>query len=157
MSLAEYNPPSRDVPLGTTSIKLVGLSFQAISILVQEHAPDLDTVWALIKKSDVLQEGDVKRLALSLAVDAPGLCANIIALAANEPQNAEQAAKIPAPTQIALLVDIMDMTFTEVGGVKKFKEMVANLLGTLMVKMPSKVAVVKAAVTAAKKAQKKPR
>ncbi len=129
MSLSAYKPETRVVMLGAQAVEVRGLGLDAISVLVREHFPDLDSLIDLFKKGDNFDFSDMAAIALSIASRAPGLSANIIALAADEPESASNAMKIPAPSQVKLLVEIFEITFTEVGGVKKAMEMIAGLLG----------------------------
>lgn len=133
MSLAEYKPPSREVPLGDTALRLEGLSLEHIAILVREHLPDMEALIEVFSGSGVKDTDDFKKVAFALVTQAPGFAANVIALAAGEPDSAENAFRIPAPKQIELITVIGDLTFTEVGGVKKALEMVAGLLSAMKV------------------------
>lgn len=133
MSLASYQPPSRKVPLGDTTLRLEGLSLEHFAILVREHLPDLDALAELFAGGSVQSTQDFQKVALAIVTQAPGFAANVIALSAGEPDQAENAMRIPAPTQIDMLVTIGDLTFTEVGGVKKAVETVAALLQAMNV------------------------
>jgi hypothetical protein len=134
MSLANYKPPSRDVPLGDTSLHLEGLSLEHIAILVREHLPDLEALLEVFTSAGAKDVEDFKKIAFALVTQAPGFVANLIALSAGEPDSAEQAMKISAAKQIEILLAIGDLTFTEVGGIKKALEMVAGLLSAMNVK-----------------------
>ena len=60
--------------------------------------------------------------------NAPGLGANIIALASDEPTEAKRAMKLPIDIQVQALMDVAELSITEVGGVGKLMEMITNLL-----------------------------
>lgn len=142
MSLSQYKPETRTVVLSEAStVHLRGLGLVGISVLVREHFPDLDAIIALFKRDQAIAAGDIGAIALSLTTHAPGLVANVIAIAADEPEQADVVMTMPAPTQIKLLTVILELTFTEVGGIKKAWEMVADLLG--MAKMMAPQAAVK--------------
>lgn len=141
MTLANYKAPSREMVLGDTSIHLVGLSLEHITILVREHLSDLEAIVEIISGGESLDQiQDFKNVAFSLVTQAPGLAANIIAIAANEPDQAEAVMRIPAPTQIEILLAIGDLTFMEVGGIKKAMGSVAGLLGAMDTKLKAKMA-----------------
>ena len=130
MSLASYQPPSREVPLGGTTLHLEGLSLEHFAILVREHLPDLDALVELFSGNNVQSTEDFQKVALAIVTQAPGFAGNVIALS---PEAAEKAMRIPAPTQIEMLVAIGDLTFTEVGGIKKAMGTVAGLLQAMNV------------------------
>lgn len=134
MSLANYKPPSRDVPLGDTTLHLEGLSLEHVAILVREHLPDLEALFEVFAGAGTQTVEDFQRIAFALVTQAPGFAANLIALAAGEPKAAENAMRIPAPTQVDLIVAIGDLTFVEVGGVKKSLGTIAGLLGAMNLK-----------------------
>lgn len=128
MPLAGYKPETRVVALGGDNTMIVrGLSLSDVSVLVREHLPDLDAVFDLFQGIETMTPEQFRPLALSIASQAPGFAANVIALAAGE-GSASDAERLPAPVQVQALLDIGELTFSEVGGVKKFGEMVASLL-----------------------------
>lgn len=140
MSLATYTPPSRAVSLGgDNSFTVTGLSLQSIEILVRTHLPDIEELFELFMSGGNFTNDDLKRLALTLATRAPGFTANLIALAAGETDATENAARLPFPVQLQALADIAELTFAEVGGIKKFVETVAGLLSSMKIKVPPQV------------------
>lgn len=129
MSLADFAPQRRDVMLnGATLFSIRGLSFVEFETLIRTHFPDLDGIADLWDKFGDASFDDIAPFFVALTSQAPGLVANIIALAADEPHAAPQAIKIPAPAQIKILLDITDLTFNEVGGVKKALAHVAPMV-----------------------------
>lgn len=140
MSLANYTPPSRTVSLGgDNSFNVNGLSLQSIEILVRTHLPDVEELFELFMDGGNFTTDDLKRLALTLATRAPGFTANVIALGAGETDATENAARLPFPIQLQALAEIAELTFAEVGGIKKFVETVAGLLSSMKIKVPPKV------------------
>lgn len=141
MSLSQYKPETRTVVLSeASSVHLHGLGLVGISVLVREHFPDLDALIALFQRDESIAAGDMKGIALSLTTHAPGLVANVIAIAADEPDQAPVVMTMPAPLQIKLLTDILELTFTEVGGIKKAWGMFADLLGMAKMMAPQAAA-----------------
>ncbi len=135
MGLADYQPETRVIPVKGGSFEVKGLSLTDFTTLVRYHLPDLEALYALgadvMSGKTELEEGDITSLAVAFCDQAPGFVANLIALAAGEADNKkaiESAFKLPAPLQVKVLVDIADLTFMEVGGVKKGLESVAGLL-----------------------------
>lgn len=129
MSLAAYQPPRVEVELGEETVSVSGLSLESITTLVRTHLPDLEALFDLMQAGDNLKGEDVMKLAAALVSQAPGFAANVIALGCGEPDQVAQAEKIPGPKQMELLVTIGNLTFQEVGGVKKSWEMITGLLG----------------------------
>lgn len=129
MSLQDYEVPTRTVPLGQKgqSVKLTGLSLEGIAILIREHQPDLEGIYEMFVQAEKLSDGDWLKMAASIASQAPGLVANIIAVSANEPESAPIVMKMPIPLQVDLLVAAGEMTFSEPGSVKKTLQMVMGL------------------------------
>lgn len=128
MPLAGYQPARRAIEIGTDSFHVKGLGLSDISILVREHFPDLDAVFDLFQAGSAdLNIEQMQKLAMVVVSQAPGLAANIIALAAGE-GDASDAEKLPAPVQVKALIEIGDLTFQDVGGPKKGLELIVALL-----------------------------
>lgn len=129
MPLAGYQPATREVQLGAgNSFHVKGLSLNDLAVLIREHFPDLDAVVDLVGNFNTITSDQFEPLVLSVVSQAPGFAANVIALAAGE-GDASDAEKLPGPIQVKALLDIGELTFNEVGGVKKAWEMIAALLG----------------------------
>lgn len=128
MPLAGYKSPSRTVSLGGgQSCEVRGLSFDDFAALLRTHLPDLEAIFDLFTNIEGVSRDQFDNVAATLIAQAPGLVANVIALAAGE-GDASDAERLPGPIQLNLLNEIGDLTFTEAGGVKKFMEMIAALL-----------------------------
>jgi hypothetical protein len=135
MSFAHYKAPKRVFPMSDKegqSVTLTGLSLVAIASLLEEHIDDLESLWSLAFSGRSISVNDYDTLAPILMTHAPGLVANIIALAAGLPEEAPLVEKMSAPRQIEMLIAIGDLTFEEVGGVKKCMEMVSGLMKNMM-------------------------
>lgn len=135
MGLAEYQQETRAVQLKGGSFEVRGLSLTDITDLVRYHLPDLEAFYALgaevMQGKKELDETDIGKLVVSICEQAPGFVANLIAIGAGEGKNQaaiDNAYKLPVGIQIKIVMDIADLTFMEVGGVKKGLESVAGLL-----------------------------
>jgi len=134
MSLADYQPETRVVQLKGGSFLVKGLALTEFTTLIRHHLPDIEALFALgsnvLSGKTELTEDDLTKLAVTLSEQAPGFVANLIAVAAGETDEKaiENAGRLPFPVQVKTLVDIADLTFSEVGGVKKALESVAGLL-----------------------------
>lgn len=144
MPLAGYQPEVREVPIANGNVMhLRAMNVADFAVLLREHFPDIDGVFDLFQGGlDKMNADQFKPLALMLISQAPGLVANIIAVAAGE-GDASDAEKLPAPIQVKALLAIGELTFMEVGGVKKFVGEIAALLTNeqvknLMTKIPRK-------------------
>jgi hypothetical protein len=128
MPLAGYSPETRTIRVGnTTSFDVRGLSLTDVAVLIREHFPDLDAIVDLFGDFDKITAADIRPVVIAIVSQAPGLAANVIALAAGE-GDASDAAKLPGPVQVSALVNIGELTFTDVGGVGKAWETIAALL-----------------------------
>lgn len=127
--LADLSIEQRPVVTKGGSFHVKGLSFVSLTTLIRTHLPDLEALFDLWQQSDAVKDSDIEVLALTLAEQAPGFVANAIALAAGEPEQADVAEKLPFPVQVQALTDIFELTFDDVGGIKKFLPTVAKLLG----------------------------
>lgn len=134
MSLAEYKAEHRVITLKGGSFEVKGLSLDAFTTLVRTHLPDLESLFALIDstlqgKAD-LNELDIEKLVMTFAEQAPGFSASVITLASGESGEAAIAGarSLPFPVQVNTLIEIVDLTFSEVGGVKKAFESITGLL-----------------------------
>lgn len=128
MPLAGYQPETREVQIGKgQSVALRGLSLNHLAVLIREHFPDIDGIVELFQGKVDFKKTSIDAVVLAVVSQAPGLAANLIALAAGE-GDASDAEKIPGPVQVKILTVIGELTFTEVGGVGKAMEMLAALL-----------------------------
>lgn len=128
MPLAGYQPEQREIVLsGNQSFHVRGLSLNDLSILIRTHFDDLDALFDLFDNVEKMEAKDWQPLAASIVGNAPGFAANVIALAAGE-GTASDAERLPFPTQVKALLEIGELTFTEVGGVGKAVELLAGLL-----------------------------
>lgn len=134
MGLKEYQPLRHEIVLGGSSFHVRGLSLDDVSRLVNHHLPDLEALFELVASSDKIDFDNLRPLVVPIIQQAPGLAANLIALAADEPDEAQRAATLPFPVQVDTLVKIGDLTFHEVGGVGKAMETITALLSKTSLK-----------------------
>lgn len=127
--LADYQVERREFDLKGGSFSVSGLSLTEIEVLLRTHLPDLETLFDLFAHIENVSNEDMHKIILAVVNQAPGFAANVIAMAAGEPQCAPIAQRLAGPLQVEILKAIGELTFSEVGGVKKFLETVAAMFG----------------------------
>ena len=131
MSLADFQPERITVKSKNFSMAVRGLSLIDCSALLRTHMSDLESLFEMYEQeAQGLSFGNVAvaRYATRLISDAPGLVAHIIALACDEPEQLDNARRLPMIVQINALKAIGTLTFEEVGGVKKLIEELSGLV-----------------------------
>lgn len=132
MSLAEFSPTTKPIQhKNKTLMEVRGLSFLDLSEILRVHRDDLEGLFAMYEKESAgmtFTNMAMARYATNLIADAPGLVAHIIALACDEPEQVNNAKRLPLTVQIDALKAIGALTFEEVGGVKKFMKEAVSLL-----------------------------
>lgn len=131
MTLAAFQPETLLVKTKKVSFEVRGLSIMDISSLLRVHMNDLEALFTMYEQEAAgMSFGNVAlaRYATRLISDAPGLVAHIIALACDEPEQVNNASRLPMIAQIEALKKIGTLTFEEVGGVKKLIEQMAELV-----------------------------
>jgi hypothetical protein len=128
--LADFEFDRRELNFKGGSFFLEGLSLESFAVLIRTHLKDLEGIFDLFKnhKGD-LKDEDVQNLIVAAIEETPGFVANVIALAAREPTAAPQAIRLPFPIQVEALNIILELTFDEVGGIKKFMPSLVRLIG----------------------------
>lgn len=135
--LANYKAETRVITLGDSAVTVTGLSLNSFTQIVTTHFDDLEAIFDLITsvtsgKSDI-SEQDIATVIGKALSEAPGLVANLICVAANETGDVAHNAvlTIPFPKQFEMMMVIVDMTFKEVGGIKKSIEQITMLIKTV--------------------------
>lgn len=134
MAFSDYQPERRAVTVkGQELGQVQGLSLESLATLVQTHLPDMEAVVEIFDRNNAGQLVTAQewlKLAVPLISQAPGLAANIIAIAGDEPTAAPMIQKWPGSVQAAALFDIFELTFSEVGQVKKLVGLIATIKQT---------------------------
>ena len=111
-----------------------GLSFDKFAKLINTHLNDIEAIIALVESASNgltdLNESNIEKIVVAAAEEAPGLVANIIAAASGEtdPRAVAAAASLSLPVQFQVMMAIIDLTFSEVGGIKKSWEIITSLM-----------------------------
>jgi len=126
MPLSDFVPDTKDVVYrGKTLVTVRGLHLGDVGVLMRRHIDDLRTLYRMFDPSGKLlpSEVDIDGLLFSLITYAPETAAKMIALASDEPENTEQAKRLPAPLQLQILIEIVKLTFEDTGGPLEFGAM----------------------------------
>lgn len=141
MALSDYTPECRQVMHhGKPLFTVEGLSLETLAVLVKTHLPDLESVFDIVLKGEHEEEtyqDQLSRIATGLALSAPGLVSNIIAVSSGEELTEDLvrvAGRLPFPVQVQAMIDIGSLTFDEAGGIKKSIESLMILLVRLRTK-----------------------
>lgn len=131
--LANYTPERAEVAFKGGVLRVRGLTLDDIGLLIRAHLPEFEQMFAIYRGAmDGPAAGDpAARLVLAFAQDAPRLCAQVIAIAADEPDMADAAMRLPFPTVIDALTKIGRLTFEDIGGPVPFANALAGLIGGL--------------------------
>lgn len=135
MGLQNYIPERHQISIGgENTMSIRGLALSDISTLINAHLPDIEALFDLFFSGNHVHTDDMRPLVMGIVKDAPGFAANLIAVAADEREAAQQAEMLPFPIQVNAILKIGDLTFKEVGGVKKGMEGLAALLNLDQIK-----------------------
>ena len=130
MSLADYEPIRASVEFKGGSLQVRGLALDDIALLMRGHLDDLNPLVDLYMQESQ-KENDISAMAkhiIALVREAPGLVANMIAMASDEPDLVDKARTLPMAVQIKAVQQIGVLTFEEAGGPKKFVESLIGLV-----------------------------
>lgn len=130
MALVDYQPERSTVSFKGGEFSVRGLALDDIALLMRHHLRDINALVDIFGKdvTDEVAVAAVAQHAIALIREAPGLVANMISLASDEPDSVDAARRLLMPTQVRALEEIARLTFDEAGGPKKFIESLMVLL-----------------------------
>jgi hypothetical protein len=134
MSLKDLQLPKSEVQIpGGGSFTVRGLSFTDLRTLFAKYSVDMNDLFELVTagKGTEINAEDAGVAAATLLNKAPAMAADVICLAAGEPEAYETVLMLPFPVQTEALTIIGKATFGTEGGVKKFLQTASVLLGGL--------------------------
>lgn len=135
MSLRDYVIATRSIKLPREqSLSIRALGFDDIQHLLINRGGLVDKALQLFDASGFKQDAsdaEVRTFGASLLATLPELVAEIIAVAADEPELADKARRLPAPVQLEALMGAYELTFAEPDSVKNFFDRLASLMTSI--------------------------
>ncbi len=130
MSLADFQPARETVAFKGGEFSVRGLALDDVAVLMRHHMSDIDALVNAFASDTTPEMAStvVVQHAITLIKEAPGLVANLIALASDEPDSVDNARRLGIAVQVRAIEAIAKLTFDEAGGPKKFVESLVNLL-----------------------------
>ena len=129
MSLAAWVPLSDTVSVpaadGPVEIRLFGLSADSIAFLAADNEKTVGALYAALIAGELTRD-NLPEIIATLASEAPIFVANVIAFGAQEPDQQEQAARLPIGVQVEAVEKIFALTFAGDFPLKKSREIVAK-------------------------------
>lgn len=112
-------------------VEVRGLSFNDFTQLFVKHGKGLDQLFNFIEAGagqlEAAASKDIKTFGSGFIMRAPELVAQLIAVAADSPDQAPKVAQLPLPVQIKCLEAIYRMTVEEAGGLADFMQLVLRI------------------------------
>jgi len=129
MALRDIKIPTVTIAAPGGEFTVRGLSLDDVAWLVQRHGAALNALFArfVAEEHELTAEG-VSEVALPVIQEAPGLAAELIACAADDPQARDVVRTLPFPVQVEAVEQIAQLTFHAEGGPKKFVETVIRMM-----------------------------
>lgn len=125
MGLSDYTPHRVTIEhRGAPLLAVRGLGFDDVSVLFRAHLDSIQVMVSGFKNANGL---GTDLFFMELITTAPDVAFDVIALAADEPDYAAQARKLPVGLQIKILQEILTLTLEDIGGPKAFVALVSSV------------------------------
>lgn len=134
MSLKDFQIATRSVAFRGQSLVIRGLALNDISHLIREYLAEINTLFGLYEKEETRETAAAQsvQFAVTIIKETPNLVAQLIVLATDSPQDTlEIAERLPIPVQTELIRQVIELTFEEAGGAKKFIDSLVELVTSL--------------------------
>lgn len=134
MSLADFTVHRDQVAFQGGTLSVRGLSLNDITFLVRDHLDELNTLFAMYEKEETRETAAAQsvQFAIRIIKETPRLVAQLIVLASDSPQDQlAKAETLPLPVQVEMMRKIIEMTFEEAGGAKKFLDSLVTMVTAL--------------------------
>lgn len=137
MSLAGYTPeyqqieirrPKGDKPALMLTVR--GLNLADFGAMIAEHLGEIEQIYNewIKDKTRLARMKSLDGFFTALCTHSPGLVAEVISRAADEPHEQDKAAQLPFSVQVVALSHIARMTFEEAGGLPNLSAALVTLL-----------------------------
>jgi hypothetical protein len=134
MSLKDFKIASDVVTFRGGSLELRGLSLNDFSVLMRGYLPELNNLFKLYE-DEATRENAISqsvKFATTLVQETPQMVAQMIVLCADEDQSLlSVAARLPITVQVECIRKIIELTFEEAGGAKKFLDSLVGMVKTM--------------------------
>lgn len=134
MSLSDFAINRDKVDFRGGSLELRGLALEDFSVLLRNHLPEMNALFDMYDNDETRETAisQAGAFALKIIKEAPDMVATMIVLAGDEPAELiDIARKLPLPVQVECVRKIIDLTFEESGGAKKFLDNLMGMIGGL--------------------------
>lgn len=128
MALAQYTPKTKVVKIGDTTIKVKGLGLDQLGEIIADHKDDLLPIFMKFQHGELDASSiDGANLITTVVNNAPELIQKVIILASGElaSDNSNYDTLVDAVStmtigdQLAVVMAVVELTFTEPGTLKK--------------------------------------
>jgi len=134
MSLKDFVIHKEQVSFRGGVLEVRGLALNDVTVIARDHLAELDRLFNLYD-SDVTRNAAMSEsaaFAVKLIQESPQLVATMIALACDDPASVDKAQCLPLPVQVETVRKIIELTFEEAGGAKKFFDSLVELVSGVM-------------------------
>lgn len=134
MTLKDFQIATRSVPFRGGSLEVRGLALNDISHLIREYLAELNTLFDLYSKEESRETANAQsvKFAVTIIQETPNLVAQLIVLATDSTQaELTIAERLPIPVQTEVLRQVIELTFEEAGGAKKFLDSIVGLVTSI--------------------------
>lgn len=143
MGIGDFAPQTETIEFPGGSFAVRGLALQDITVLLRAHYATASALFdkyvgesalaaaSLEVPGAGLDMGDPKSVVLEALEVAPGMIADVVALAADEPGSAPLVRKMPVVVQVTAIEAVIRLTMEAEGGMEKFIETVTKITGSL--------------------------
>jgi hypothetical protein len=134
MSLKDFKIASDVVTFRGGSLELRGLSLNDFSVLMRNYLPELNNLFQLYENEATRDNAITQsvKFASTVVQEAPGMVAQMIVLCGDEEQSLlPVAARLPITVQVECVRKIIELTFEEAGGAKKFLDSLVGMVKTM--------------------------
>ena len=112
MSLSHLKIPKQKVELSDgNEVEVRGLSFSDVVSLYNKHSKDIEKVFGNFTNDSKKRKKDSRNIISEAMLHCPELCASAVALAADDPKNADKILQLGMMDQVNLAIAVGEMTF----------------------------------------------